>query len=276
MQDASYRERIKDPAFGRAVDLLDAGDESGLRDHLKAHPKLVAKHVHYEGNYFTQPTLLHFAAENPIRNGTLPANILAMLEVMLDSGAEVDASSHPDRRETVLALIASGMIPRQCGKQVAMLELLIARGADPDCGLGAALGHAEKEAARTLLKHGAMYGLVAAASLGDLAGVERFFAASDAEERQRALALAAHNGEASCVVVLLTHGVDANVYNPQGAHHHATPLHNAVAAGHIEVVKAMLEHGVRTDIRDRLFNGTPHEWATHCNHPEIAALFEGL
>jgi hypothetical protein len=36
-----FRERIQDPAFRRAVDLLDAGDAGGLSAHLSAHPNLV-------------------------------------------------------------------------------------------------------------------------------------------------------------------------------------------------------------------------------------------
>jgi hypothetical protein len=88
-----YRERIEDVTFRRAVDLLDAGDVAALRAHLGEHPSLVHQHVLFEGgNYFRNPTLLEFVAENPIRNGTLPANIVQVAEVILeaverDSGA---------------------------------------------------------------------------------------------------------------------------------------------------------------------------------------------
>ena len=45
----------------------------GLRAHLKQHPKLVHQRVVFEGgNYFRNPTLLEFVAENPVRHGTLP------------------------------------------------------------------------------------------------------------------------------------------------------------------------------------------------------------
>src|SRR5260221_7119602 len=64
-------ERIGDPVFRRAVDLMDAGDVDGLRAHLRSHPDLVRKHVELEGgNYFQHPTLLEFVAENPIRHGS--------------------------------------------------------------------------------------------------------------------------------------------------------------------------------------------------------------
>jgi hypothetical protein len=69
---APHHERIEDPAFRRAVDLLDAGDAEGLRVYLNKHPGIVHQRVVFEGgNYFRNPTLLEFAAENPIRHGTL-------------------------------------------------------------------------------------------------------------------------------------------------------------------------------------------------------------
>src|SRR6266404_338362 len=51
-----HHERIEDPIFRYAVDLIDAGDAAGLRAHLKQHPKLVHQHVALEGwNYFHSP-----------------------------------------------------------------------------------------------------------------------------------------------------------------------------------------------------------------------------
>src|SRR5207248_3036576 len=75
-------ERIEDPTFRRAVDLLDAGNVQDLRKHLKQHPDVVKQRVILEGgNYFRNPTLLEFAAENPIRHGKLPANIVDVVKV---------------------------------------------------------------------------------------------------------------------------------------------------------------------------------------------------
>ena len=85
-----HHERIEDAEFRRAVDLLDAGDAAGLREHLKRHPKLVLQHVEFEsGNYFRSPTLLEFIAENPIRRGTLPKNIVEVARVILDAGPDL-------------------------------------------------------------------------------------------------------------------------------------------------------------------------------------------
>src|SRR5882762_1598455 len=61
-----HQERIEDPTFRRAVELLDSGDVAGLREHLKQYPNLSRQRVVFEGgNYFRKPALLEFVAENP-------------------------------------------------------------------------------------------------------------------------------------------------------------------------------------------------------------------
>ena len=71
-----HHERIEDPVFRRGVELIDAGDVQGLREHLRKHPGLARQRVEFEGgNYFRNPGLLEFIAENPIRHGRMPKNI---------------------------------------------------------------------------------------------------------------------------------------------------------------------------------------------------------
>ena len=73
------------------MDLLDDGDVDGLRDHLARHPHLVRQHVAFEGgNYFSDPTLLEFVAENPVRHDGLPPNIVEVARVILEAGAKSD------------------------------------------------------------------------------------------------------------------------------------------------------------------------------------------
>src|SRR5258706_13116159 len=55
-----------------------------------------------------------------------------------------------------------------------------------------------------------------------------------------------------------------------GFHSHSTPLHQAVCAGHVEVVKLLVKRGARLDIRDTIYHGTPLGWAIHCEKPVIA------
>ena len=50
---------------------------------------LVRQRVVFEGdNYFRNPTLIEFIAENPIRRGSLPKNIVQVAEVLVNAGAD--------------------------------------------------------------------------------------------------------------------------------------------------------------------------------------------
>jgi len=261
-------ERIEDAVFRRAVDLLDTGDAEGLRLLLTEHPGLVFQNVTFEGwNYFSNPTLLEFIAENPIRHGSLPVNITDVAKVILDAGAAAD----PSAMDETLGLVCSGRVPRECGVQVPLIDLLCGYGAVPESALPAALAHGEFEAVQALIGKGAPVDLPAAAALGLDEDSRRLLPAARAEERHRALALAAQFGHAEVVRLLLDSGEDPNRYNPPGNHGHSTPLHQAVAGGHLDVVRLLVEHGgASLDLKDTLWEGTPLGWAIHEGQTEIA------
>ena len=163
-----FQERIQDPAFRRAVDLLDAGDVEELRAHLRAHPNLVHERVVFEGgNYFQNPSLLEFVAENPNRHGKLPANIVEVAKLILDAGAKNDRAT----LDQTLGLVCSGRVPRECGVQIPLIDLLCDYGADPNRGMPGA--HGEFEAAGALLRRGARVDLPVAAALGRVEDVRR-------------------------------------------------------------------------------------------------------
>ena len=125
--DLPHHERIEDATFRRAVDLLDAGDVSGLRAHLKQHPRLAHQRIIFEGgNYFHNPALLEFVAENPVRHGKLPENIVQITQAILDAGVEREALNE------TLMLVATGSVARQCCVQIPLINLLCDHGADPD------------------------------------------------------------------------------------------------------------------------------------------------
>jgi hypothetical protein len=72
----------------QAVDLLDDGDVDGLRRLLADVPSLATQRVSFEGgNYFREPSLLEFVAENPVRHDGLPPNIAEVARTILDAGA---------------------------------------------------------------------------------------------------------------------------------------------------------------------------------------------
>jgi hypothetical protein len=261
-----HHERIEDALLRRAVNLLDAGDTAGLRAHLKHHPNLVRQHVVFErGNYFRNPTLLEFVAENPIRHGTLPDNIVAVTEVILDAGAERIALNE------TLGLVCSGRVPRECRVQLRLIDLLCDHGADPNSAIQTAVAHGEFEAVNALIRRGVRINLPVAAALGDIEPVLRLLPRADHVDRHRAFALASQFGHVEIVRSLLDAGEDPNRYNPVGFHSHSTPIHQAALAGHDKLVRLLVERGARVDLKDVLWQGTPADWAEHAGKTELEA-----
>jgi len=268
--DLPHQQRIEDATFRRAVELLDAGDVAGLSAHLQQHPKLVHQHVVFEGgNYFREPTLLEFIAENPVRHGKLPANIVEVAKVILDAGA-----SQAARNETLM-LVSTGSVGRECRAQLPLIDLLCEYGADPNSAVHAAALHGEFEAVNALIKRGARVDLPLAAALGRVEDARRLLAGASSGDRHLALSLAADFGHVEIVRLLLDAGEDPNRYNPVGGHSHTTPLHQAAGAGHEEVVRLLVERGAKLDLKDVLWRATPADWARHAGRTEIEAYLRG-
>ena len=263
--DLPHHERIEDPTVRFAISLLDGGDTAGLQALLKLHPKLVHQHVLFEGgNYFRSPTLLEFVAENPVRHGRLPSNIVAVTRVILEAGPDIS-----ERNET-LGLVATGRVARECKVQRALIHLLCEYGADPDSAIRPAAVLGEHDAVLALLACGARIDLPVAAALGRETESEHLLSTATPAERHLALAVAAQFNHADIVRLLLDAGEDPDRYNPLGGHSHSTPLHQAAGLGHMPVVRLLVERGARLDQRDVLWHGTPADWAEHEGKAEVA------
>jgi hypothetical protein len=271
--DLPYQERIEDPVFRAAVDLLDAGEETGLRAFLMGHPEVVRQRVFFSiGEYFGQPALLDFVAENPIRHRTLPGNIVDIARVILEAGAK-------DDKQTInrtLGLVSSGMVVRECGVQVPLIDLLCDYGADPNKEIGAALGHGEFVAVEALIRRGAKIDLSVAAATGRTEDARTLLAGASEQQRHKALALSCQFGRVEIVRMLLDAGEDPNRFNPMGCHSHSTPLHQAALCGNMDVVRLLVEHGADPAIKDIVFGGTPIGWAEHGGKTEVAAYLKQL
>lgn len=266
-----HHERIEDATFRRAVEFLDAGDVEGLREHLKRHPNLARQHVAFEGgNYFRNPTLLEFVAENPVRHGKLPKNIVEITKVILEAG--VDQSSLSE----TLMLVATGSVPRECGVQMGLINLLCDGGADPDSAAESAAVLFELQALDALLAHGARISLALAVALGRTEDARRLLTDADPQQRHLALSLGSQYGHLEIVRLLLDAGEDPNRFNPVGGHSHSTPLHQAAGNGHLDVVKFLIERGAKRDVKDILFGGTPAGWAAYAGKKEVEAFLRGL
>ena len=257
--------------FERAVEAVIGGDVSGLQAMLRETPELAQARS-------TRPhraTLLHYVAANGVEDERqkTPANAVEIARTLLDAGAAVDALAEMyGGQATTLSMLVSSCHPAKAGLQVALVDTLLNAGAAVDgAGVGlwrsplmTALAFGYGDAAEALARRGARVDhLAAAAGLGRLAAVRELLPRASAEERHRALALAAQHGHADVVKLLLDAGEDPNRYNPEGNHAHSTPLHQAALAGHQAVVALLVERGARLDSRDTIYHGTPLGWAMH-------------
>ena len=95
-------------------------------------------------------------------------------------------------------------------------------------------------------------------------------ASASPADRHSALAVAAQHGHTEIVKLLADSGEDLDRFNPEGHHAHATPLHQAIANGHVNTAKWLIDRGARLDIRDRIFRSTPLGWADYLQQPAIA------
>jgi hypothetical protein len=272
--------------FEQAVEAVIGGDVGTLRALLAEDPDLVRARS-TRACCFDPPvhraTLLHYLAANGVEgyHQKSPPNAVEVAKLLLDAGADPNALQDSyGGQNTTMSMLVSSTPPKEAGVQVPLVEILIDRGATiAPSGAGAwtspletALVFGMRDAARTLVKRGAVIEtLAAAAGLGRLDDVKRLLPGADPLDRHRALALAAQSGHADVVGVLIDAGEDPNRFNPPGTHSHAQPLHQAVAAGHLEVVKLLLARGAQLDARDTTFKATPLGWADYCGQPEIAS-----
>ena len=269
--------------FEQAVEWVVDGDLPALDAALREEPMLVrARSVRAH-----HATLLHYVAANGVEGvrQRTPRNALEVAGALLDAGADANALADMyEARCTTLAMLVSSTPPHEAGVQTALAELLVARGAAVgvegsrgNSALLTALVFGFGETARALAaRSGPTTDLAVAAGLGALGDCARLLPTADEIRRQGALALAAMHGHARVVRLLLDTGADPDRYNPEGFHGHSTPLHQAVWSDRLDVVRLLAERGARLDIRDRVHDGTPLDWATHGHRAEIAAYLREI
>jgi ankyrin repeat protein len=219
------------------------------------------------------------------------SNLPRLAQMLLDDGARVDVSARGDggtplvvalfwgNRETAELLAAHGAHPRnlRVGAGLGRLELADDPGAHrgfyrPHSGFPAwrpsddpqeVLDEALTWAARS----------DRADTLAEL--VERGAAVDADVYRGTALAWAAACGRVAAIERLVALGADPNHRSSFGGPGHGdgvTALHLAAQNGDLAAIRALLGLGADPTLRDRLFNGTPADWAEHGGHAEARAL----
>src|SRR5882757_7172706 len=118
--------KINDALFLEAIAAVDGGNIPVLKDLVTAYPRLVTERLNYpSGDYFDSPYLLWFIADNPIRNEKLPANIVEVT-TFLTGEIKVRAPGTVQKQlDYALGLVATGRIPRECGVQIQLMDVLI-------------------------------------------------------------------------------------------------------------------------------------------------------
>ena len=256
---------ITDPLFRKAVEAIDSGSTGVLKRLLQDHPKLASKRLDKPSEgYFQYPYLLWFVADNPIRNERLPANITEVTRILIDAVRQNAGESFQDQVDYALGLVATGRIPKECGVQIEMMDLLIDEGATPGSGNGA-LAHGNAKAAQRLVERGGKLTLTTAIGLDRKEDVERLIRQATLQDKQIALIASAYFGNPGMVRYVIDSGVDVNAYidRSSGFHSHATALHQAVYSGSLDCVKILTESGADLNLEDRVYQGTPLEWAQY-------------
>ena len=106
--------KLVDVLFREAVSAIDAGDVSTLKRLLTTHPELVNERLDSPGGwlrekvgealegYFRRPYLLWFVAEDPVRNGKLPRNIVPVARTIIEAARREGVDSLQEQLDYAL------------------------------------------------------------------------------------------------------------------------------------------------------------------------------
>src|SRR5689334_9309092 len=161
--------------FESAADAIVTGDLSGLQTLLRRDPDLARARSARQH----RSTLLHYVGANGVESWRqrTPPNMVAIAEMLLDAGAELDAMADMYGGSTTLGLVATSIHPLRAGVQNELIEALLRRGAALDhpqsAGNGQSiipgcLANGRPQAAEYLASRGAALDLEAAAGVGRL------------------------------------------------------------------------------------------------------------
>ncbi|BAH39468.1 hypothetical protein GAU_2426 [Gemmatimonas aurantiaca T-27] len=252
--------------FEQAADAIVRGDLSTLLLLLRAHPALVRARSTREH----EATLLHYVSANGVENyrQRTPANIVVIATALLDAGADVNATCEVyGGGADTLGLVVTSAHPRAAGVQLALTDLLVARGAPVVAGMvRSALANGCPEAAAHVgalcVARGIALRLDELAGMGLVEPLEAHLSRQTPDDRAagEAMQMAAWYGRGAAIATMLDHGLPVDTPDPNGGE---TALHTACYAGHEALVAMLLERGASVHRMDTRYGTTPLVWALH-------------
>jgi len=243
-----------DANFEQAADAIASGDIATLRRLLDESPELIRQRSSRDH----RSTLLHYVSANGIEDfrQRTPPNIVEITRLLLDAGAEVNEESDAyGGHSMTLGLTATSVHPEAAGVQIALMELLLARGAMiervPGEAVSGCLANGRPLAARFLAEQGAYLDFANAAGVGRLDRVKELVDATPEQQRGEGFVWACAYGNNDVVTFLLDYGVDPAA----GADVDMTGLHLAAHEGHLDTVKLLLAHHAPLEAKN-VYGGT--------------------
>jgi len=240
---------------------------------LQSRPQL----VHVRSARRHRATLLTYVGANGVEDfrQQTPANVVEVAELLLRSGADVNAVADLYGGSTTLGLAATSVHPARAGVQRALIDTLLAQGAvidgavAPDYTSGlvvnACLANGRGDAAVHLASRGARVDLEGACGIGRLDVVREFVDAASVVAGGATDALlrsgfhwACEYGRRNVVEFLVRLPIDL-----RPKHRGVTGLHWAAHGAHTAIVQLLLDAGYPLDVTDDRWDGTPLGWALH-------------
>jgi ankyrin repeat protein len=271
------RDRIDDPSLRFAVKAVQRGDVARLARLLDAEPRLLHEralgHEAYRQatrfQYFRDPKLFWFIANNPTLKKRMPDNMVEVAETMIARGVEQADLDY------ALELVMTSAMAREQKLQAPLVRCLMTAGAvaSPHA-IDMTLGHWELEPVRLLLANGQPMTAPIAAAFGAVDKLPALLRSATSDEIQRALGLATINRQTEAARLALDAGADPNGFLP--VHAHSLPLHQAVLDENLPLMQLLVERGARIDVPDTLWGSTPLGWAIHQNKARARAWLEAL
>ena len=273
MRSADFAHSL-DAHFRDAVSAIDGGDIVTLQRLVTASPALVRERLASPGawlrdtvggavdGFFQRPYLLWFVAEDPVRNGKLPANIAEVARAIIDAARNAAVSTLQEQLDYALTLVSWSWIARQSGVQIDLIDVLVDAGAVTDGNPNNALVNGNFAAAEHLVTRGAKLTLASALCLARWEDVDRLVTTASEQQKQFSFVLSALHGKADALRRMISVGVDLNAPSAD-LYSHGTPLHHAVCSGSLEAVEVLVEAGAELHTKDKAWGGTPLGWAEH-------------